>query len=95
MAKIRVSQVKTASKGERRLAALSGGYTWHHWKIEQRTADSCVRVFIYSCHRFAIRNAVKIANGQPISTFGLRGFHIERRNHLHTQPIALHPWIGG
>lgn len=47
------------------------------WRIEQDTDWNCMRVFIYKSHYLAMRNADKIARYRPISTYGLRGFHIE------------------
>lgn len=55
----------------------SGRTPRHHWNVSQRTTPTTVRVFTYARYWQAINNANRLACHKPISTFGLRGFHIE------------------
>jgi len=68
---IQVRRARTTS----RLNRTTSKKNWH---VRQTVAEgTAVRVFIYSQWRWAMVNADRIANGKPIATFGLRGFHIE------------------
>ena len=49
-----------------------------NWQVRQLTTEgAATRVFIYKSFQWAVMNADRLARGQKIGTYGLRGFHID------------------
>ncbi|MDV6975304.1 hypothetical protein [Mycobacterium intracellulare] len=71
MTRVQVRKARTTSRVNRTTSKKN-------WQVRQPATNcAAVRVFVYSSHRWAILNADRLARGQRISTYGLRGFHIE------------------